>query len=96
MIDIEDRHLALVKQILNKFVPGVPIWVFGSRVKGTTKPYSDLDLVIVGQQKIPQQCYYQIQDAFEESALPYRVDVLDWHRISPSFRQVIQEKYVIL
>ena len=81
---------------MQQFVPGVPIWVFGSRVKGTAKPYSDLDLVIVDDQKIPQKCYYQIQDAFEESTLPYRVDVLDWHRISPSFRQVIQEKHAVL
>ena len=38
----------------------------------------------------------EIQDAFEESTLPFRVDVLDWHRISPSFRRVIQDKYDIL
>ena len=37
-----------------------------------------------------------IQDAFDESTLPFRVDVLDWHRISPSFRRVIQDKYDIL
>ena len=96
MIDIEDQHREIVTQILQQFVPGVPVWVFGSRITGKAKPYSDLDLVIVAEQKIPQACYYQIQDAFEESALPYRVDVLDWHRISESFRQVIRSNYEVL
>ena len=96
MIDIQDKHFAILQQILHAYIPNIPVWVFGSRIKGTAKPYSDLDIVIVGQQKIPQNTYYQIQDAFEESELPYRVDVLDWHRISDEFRALIQQKYVIL
>jgi predicted nucleotidyltransferase len=96
MIDIDEKHLVLVREILQKYAPGVPVWVFGSRVKGQAKPWSDLDLVIVDQQRIPQKSFYQIKDAFEESDLPWRVDVLDWHRISPSFRAVIQEKYEVL
>lgn len=94
MIDIEKKHLDLVKQILQKHVPNVPVWIFGSRIKGTAKTYSDLDLVIVDQDKIPLENYYKIKDAFEESTLPYRVDVLDWHRINPSFRQLIQQNYI--
>jgi hypothetical protein len=32
----------------------------------------------------------QIQEAFQESSLPYRVDVLDWFAISPEFQKVIE------
>jgi len=95
MIDIKERHLTMVKKIIQQLIPGIPVWIFGSRVKGTAKPYSDLDLVIVGPQQIPQQLYYQIKDAMEESDLPYRVDVLDWYRISPEFREVIQKNHVV-
>ena len=96
MIDITAHHLAMVKTIIQELIPGIPVWVFGSRIKGTAKPYSDLDLVIVGPQKLPQQLYYQLKDAMEESDLPYRVDVLDWHRISPEFRSLIQQNHVVL
>ena len=96
MIDISDQHLTLVKQILHTFVPHATIWVFGSRIQGTAKPYSDLDLVMIDQQKIPQKTYYQIMDAFEESELPFRVDVLDWYRISEEFRCLIQSKHVVI
>ncbi len=96
MIDITHEHLTIVQQILQQYVPGVPVWIFGSRIKGTAKSYSDLDLVIIDRQKMPLGIFYKIKDAFEESTLPYRVDVLDWHRISPDFRKVIQQDYMRL
>lgn len=96
MIDIQDAHLATVKKIMHTYVPNMPIWVFGSRINGSAKPYSDLDLVIVGPIETELKTIYQIQDAFEESDLPYRVDVLDWQRISPEFRAVIKDKYELL
>ena len=32
----------------------------------------------------------KLRDAFEESRLPFRVDVLDWHDISDNFREIIR------
>ncbi len=94
MIDIQHQHLQIIHHILDEFLPNTAVWAFGSRIQGRAKTYSDLDLVIVGQQQIPLKIYYQIQDAFEESALPYRVDILDWHRISADFKAVILKQYV--
>jgi len=31
----------------------------------------------------------ELKDAFEESDLPYRADVLDWNEISPAFQATI-------
>lgn len=94
MIDIDPRHLQLIQTILSELIPGTPVWAFGSRVTHTAKPYSDLDLVIVSNDRIPQALYYQIKDAMEESDLPFKVDILDWHRISPAFQDIIQKNYV--
>jgi predicted nucleotidyltransferase len=96
MFDLSPDHLELVNSILVKYVPNVEVRAFGSRVEGTARDYSDLDLVIVGQTKIDRQTLYRLEEAFAESDLPFRVDVLDRHRISDSFRQVIEEKYVVL
>ena len=38
----------------------------------------------------------ELIEAFQESGLPFRVDVLDWHAISPEFRLVIKRKYEVL
>ena len=37
-----------------------------------------------------------LKEAFEESRLPFRVDVLDWHTISESFRKVIKAQYKVI
>lgn len=93
MIDIEERHLTTIKHILQQHLPNVTVWAFGSRVTLRAKPYSDLDLVIIGDKAIPQKLYYQIQDAMEESDIPFKVDLLDWHRITPQFRTIIEGGY---
>ncbi len=95
MIDIENRHLHMINAILQRYIPEIPVWIFGSRIKGTARPYSDVDLVMVGEQPIPQMTYYQMKDALEESDLPYRVDLLDWHRISDEFKSIIQQQYMV-
>ena len=40
--------------------------------------------------------YYRLKEAFQESDLPIRVDLVDWHRISPEFRTVIEGAFEVL
>ena len=55
----------------------------------TSKPHSDLDLLIEGKEAIPIRRLHLLEKAFADSDLPFRVDVLDWHAISAEFRQQI-------
>ncbi len=70
--------------------------VFGSRVKGPAKRHSDLDLAVVGQGRLERSRLDRLAEAFSESDLPFRVDVLDWHEISEEFCQVIASRYEII
>jgi len=96
MIDLQPDHLALIQTILAQHVPHAEVRAFGSRITGTARDYSDLDLVVVGREKIDRKILHRLEEAFVESDLPFRVDVLDWHRISDSFRQVIGEAYGVI
>ena len=96
MIDLKTRHLELVKSILATHVPNVEVRAFGSRVAGGARDYSDLDLVIVDKDKINRKTLFRLEDAFADSDLPFRVDVLDWHRISESFRKIIEPAYEVI
>ena len=96
MIDISDIQMEEVLNILERYVPDMEVWAFGSRVKGNAKSYSDLDLLIIGDEKMSINQWGELKEAFQESDLPFRVDLLDWHQISPEFRQVIKQKYEIL
>ena len=96
MIDISPRDLETVKRILAKRVPGCEVRAFGSRVSWTAKSASDLDLAIIGDKKVSRRILTQLKADFEDSALPFTVDVLDWHKISPEFQQNISKQYEII
>lgn len=93
MIDVPPEHLETVKRILAEHVPDCEVRAFGSRVTGTAKDYSDLDLAIVCDDKLDPDTLRLLREAFEESDLPFRVDVVDWHAISPEFRAVVDTRY---
>ena len=96
MIDISTEHLESVKSILHKHVPSVSVWAFGSRVEGAAGKYSDLDLVIISKDEIPDETISALKEDFSESEIPFRVDVLDWSRISEEFRGAIKKNHEVV
>jgi len=96
MINVTESQMQIILRILDRYVPDSQVWAFGSRVKGNFKSYSDLDLVVISEDKMSITEFGELIEAFQESDLPFRVDVLDWHAISPEFRQVIKRKYEVL
>jgi predicted nucleotidyltransferase len=96
MIRVSEQERLIVKAVLEKHVPGCPVIAFGSRVREKHKRYSDLDLAIIGDGKLAPTVLYAIMDDFEDSDLPYRVDVLDWHRTNPGFQEIIRKRYEVV
>ena len=82
-------HQAIVHKILQQWVPQHEVWAFGSRAKGGCKPHSDLDLAVICEQPLGWAVLAGLSDAFAESDLPWRVDVVDWATTSEAFRQII-------
>lgn len=90
MINVPEQHLLIIKNILQKNLPQeVGVKVFGSRITKKIKTYSDLDLIIIGKTKIDSKILANLKEEFEESDIPFRVDIIDWHRISKEFQQII-------
>ena len=95
MIKVNKRDLTTIKNILAEYVPWCEARVFGSRIKGKAKPYSDIDIALVGPTKIGLRIKSQLRYAFEESDLPYRVDIVDWKTLSKDFIKSIGKYCVI-
>ena len=96
-VDIRPDQLEIVQDILLKHLSaGVKVWVFGSRANWTTKDSSDLDLALEGESKLSYKVLGALKDAFEDSALPYTVDVVDLNGIGDSFRQIVESQRVPL
>ena len=96
-MDIRPDHLAIVQDILRAHLPaGFKVWVFGSRANWTTKDSSDLDLAVEGAAKLDHKSMSRLEVAFEESDLPYTVDVVDLKAVSSGFRQIVKDQRVLL
>ena len=90
MIDILPEQQNIIRRILDQYIPDRKVMVFGSRTSPASKPYSDLDLAIMGDEPVELRTLALLKDAFAESDLSFRVDILQWCRTSPEFRKVIE------
>ena len=96
-IDLPADHHRLVLQILRaNLPPAAKSWVFGSRATGRARRYSDLDLAIDAGRPLTLDETASLADAFSESDLTYRVDVVDWRAIDSRFRRIIAKERVKL
>jgi predicted nucleotidyltransferase len=96
MIDLSPAHLEIVRRLLAAHVPGCEVRAFGSRVNGTARKYSDLDLAVVACDSLGADAIGDLREAFQESDLPFRVDVLDWRQVSESFCRVIEDQFEVI
>lgn len=96
VIDLSFENLHEVQKILQKHVRRYSVWAFGSRVKGNAKKYSDLDLALVTQKTLSLSKMAQLTEAFDESDLPMRVDIVDLASASQSFQKIIQQQKVVI
>ena len=96
-IDIRPVDLKIVQTILSNSLPkDARVYVFGSRALGTTKRSSDLDLAIDLGRVLDRKETTQLVLAFEDSDLPYKVDIIDLHSVDASFKQIIEKDQVAL
>lgn len=86
------HQLAAVKAILDAHLPAATsASIFGSRAGGTPKPWSDLDLVLEGTSALPLSVLAAMAEAFDESALPWKVDIIDRAATSEAFARMIDK-----
>lgn len=90
MVVMEERHKQIVREILQKYP--YDFYAFGSRVKGNAKKLSDLDLCLM--QEPSRGVLLQIQEDFQESNLPFIVDVIVWSKCSKEFQDCIKDDLI--
>lgn len=88
---LPDRAHQAVRDILRQYLPPLyAVHVFGSRATGRNlKPFSDLDLCVTGPMPLDNVILARLRAAFDESDLPFKVDLVDWHDLSGEFCRAI-------
>jgi len=97
-IVLEPKHRAIVLAILRAHLPeNAKVWVFGSRATGRVWRGSDLDLAIDIGQELPSGLESSLHFAFEDSDLPWTVDIVDMYSLKEGiFRQNVERDRVML
>lgn len=82
-------------EIVDDILQGIEgVLVYGSRAKGTQKPFSDLDLCVKQSVEVDDKLLNRLRDAFQESNLPITVDLFDYHQMSEVFQQEVDKSGV--
>ena len=86
------KEEVIILSILEPYKAKYAYYYYGSRVKGNYRPLSDLDILVVSKSKIESGDIENIKQAFDESALPYVVNIA--YNIDDNFYNMIKNDLV--
>ena len=92
MLQVENKHKEIIQQVLGKYP--YHFYAYGSRVKGKAEKYSDLDLCY--QEEIPLNVLSHIHEDFENSNLPFKVDLVFWGWMDERFQELIRGDLILI
>ena len=91
----EPRYYKNLLETLAAYANGRTIWAFGSRATGKYLwRYSDLDLAVEG--RLAREERSALTEAFEESLLPVKVDLVELDMVDAEFAERIRRDFVLV
>jgi uncharacterized protein len=95
MIELASRYVQQVWRIAQNHVPYCNVYIFGSYARGTACLNSDVDLAILGREPLGIEKMLRLKEAYENSDLPFLVDVVDWSEANPRFKAMVESQGMI-
>lgn len=95
---LDSATKATIKKIVFSFLDpkNHRVFIFGSRATDRTRNFSDIDIGIKSAKAIPWWKLSAMEEAFEESDLPYTVDVVDFNMVGENFKKVAGKNLIYL
>ena len=91
---LDPKYQEKIKSIISKNLPGIKGWYFGSRTKGTARKFSDVDLALDIHAPYNIRDIWKLRELFDDSDLPYVIDVADFNSFSDEFRSSIAPELI--
>ena len=95
-VAISPEHMRYLLDEIERYIPNATVWAFGSRIDGTHRPASDLDLAVHCDKETARNDLPRLNEALIESDLPFKVQFLDYDRMPEHMRNNIKSKYRVL
>lgn len=93
MINLEEKYLNILKSILSRY-SSYNFYLFGSRITASIKPFFDIDLLYFD--SIPNKEIMELEEALEESNIPYKVDLVEYNKCADEFKKIIGDNYICI
>lgn len=86
-----------VKAILKEHLAScdVQYYLFGSWARGEQRGSSDIDIVINYEEELPRGLLADLREAFEQSTIPYRIDLVELPRTDLSFQEKVLQEAIL-
>lgn len=81
--------------LLKVLFPGVKIYLFGSRARGTEKPYSDIDIALDTGHKLSFLDIAKARNVIEALYIPQKIDIVDMNSIPLEMKKIILKEGIL-
>ena len=90
---IKDSDKTFIINKIKTFFPSAKIIVFGSRLTPKFRNYSDLDICLDDNRPLDLVKLSYLEEALTQSDILYKVDIVDWNRVTKEFQKIILERH---
>lgn len=88
------KSIRYLKKLLKEKLPeGSQVFLFGSRAKGTSAKFSDIDIGVIADKDI-ENVIIEIKEIIEESFVPYDIDIIDFNKVSKKFKEEAMKRII--
>jgi len=91
---VNDVEMDIIEKILSPFFKKYDFYFYGSRAREDFRPMSDLDILIKGAKEAYFDDIENLKEKFDNSNLPYIVNLTDFYTISDEFYKLIEKDLV--
>jgi len=93
----QEKYLGQLKELIMSLVDPdrIMVFLFGSRAGGRHMSRSDVDIGLMCDSKLPVRLYHQIRNAVDASNIPLDVDIIDFTRVDPRFKEEALKEIII-
>ena len=96
MCGISQDEEKIILKSLSPFFKEYDFYYYGSRARGDFRPLSDLDILIKGQKAFDTLDLENLKNVFDNSNLPFIVNLVDFQNITEKFYASIKDDLIKL
>jgi uncharacterized protein len=97
MPEPNNKYIDITKEIVLSLVDKekISVFLYGSRAANNARHDSDIDIGLWSPEILDSSLIRRINDAIEESVVPYHIDITDFSKVSSDFKKIATEEIIL-